>query len=80
VKRGGEGARPRRWGAGTPAAAMNGGGARCGVAGGEGARRFVRGVLRIDAQLGGEKGKRRGKGKRRPGSAAGRGQEREAGG
>jgi hypothetical protein len=59
---------------------MNGGGARCGVAGGEGARRFVRGALRIDAQLGGGEGKRRGKGKRRPGSAAGRGQEREAGG
>jgi hypothetical protein len=36
---------------------MNGGGARCGVAGGEGARRFVHGALRIDAQLGGGEGK-----------------------
>jgi hypothetical protein len=32
---------------------MNGGGARCGVEGGEGARRFVHRALRIDAQLGG---------------------------
>jgi hypothetical protein len=51
---------------------MNGGGARCGVAGGEGVRRFVRRALRIDSQLGGGEGKRCGKpGKRRRGRPVG---------